>query len=121
MNLLDSLMKCAVTWTKLVSISPLPDRGSIYQVLYRPLFPFRTPPVVINAMRSLKPYVLARHLRRSPSRFLSIAENPALEAIEIRVKPPAGMMPSILHEKRLALLLRWEEVPVPAGLLRTVF
>jgi hypothetical protein len=67
MKLLDSLMKCATTWTKLVSIWPLSDRGSAYQAFSRPLFPFRTPPVAINAMSSSKPCVLARHLRRSPS------------------------------------------------------
>ncbi|KAJ7849517.1 hypothetical protein B0H14DRAFT_3668231 [Mycena olivaceomarginata] len=99
MKLLDSLMKCATTWTKLTTISfPYASCGDKRNEFIKALC--ARPTLKAVSFPYLWPGMLPF--------FLSIAENSALEAIEIRFKPPVEMMPSISHEK-LAPLLRWAE------------
>ncbi|KAJ7683730.1 hypothetical protein B0H14DRAFT_2654693 [Mycena olivaceomarginata] len=96
MKLLDSLMKWA---TKLTTISfPYASCGDKRNDFIKALC--ARPTLKAVAFPYLWPGMLPF--------FLSIAENSALEAIEIRFKPPMEMMPSIWHEK-LAPLLRWAE------------
>ncbi|KAJ7683888.1 hypothetical protein B0H17DRAFT_1333146 [Mycena rosella] len=102
LGLLHSLKTCAEAWTNLTTISfpfpPIIDIGS-RSTLFSALC----------ARSSVKVVFFPVLLPDSIPFFLKIAQNPTLEAIEIKFKPARAVRVSLSDETRLVSLLRWPE------------